>query len=190
MATATFSIGLLADITLSRTLFRIKNVLAITSAPMEVLVSILYWGLRAVRLSSSSVKLRDTQLREPKHQIDPRLVLPEHLPQLPIPADCSFHLVPAVVLALDLLFFSPPWTITFVPATVLSTVIAFGYWFWIELCYSYNGFYPYPIFEQLDRNGRIALFGMSAAVFTVSTFGLKRVQRYVHGGERAGKVKG
>ena len=41
--------GLLADVTLSRRLFAVKNTLSVASAPMECLISILYWGLRAVR---------------------------------------------------------------------------------------------------------------------------------------------
>lgn len=50
LATTTFVVGLVADITLNRTLFRIKNALSVASAPMECLISLLYWGLRAVWL--------------------------------------------------------------------------------------------------------------------------------------------
>ena len=48
MSTLTFAFGLLADLTLSSRLFRVKNVLSVCSAPLEVLVSILYWGLCAI----------------------------------------------------------------------------------------------------------------------------------------------
>ena len=102
----------------------------------------------------------------------------------------SFHGVPAIVLTLDLLFLSPPWTISVAPAFVLSAALAFGYWFWVELCYSYNGFYPYPLFEQLDTPGRAGVFTLSAIIFTVSTFGLKSVQGFLSGQERPGRVKG
>jgi hypothetical protein len=70
-------------------------------------------------------------------------------------ADLSFHAVPAISLCIDLLLFSPPYTIAFLPAFSLSGVIAFGYWFWIEQCYYYNKFYPYPIFEMLSTTQRI-----------------------------------
>ncbi|KAF2092787.1 hypothetical protein NA57DRAFT_81935 [Rhizodiscina lignyota] len=169
LATATFTVGLASDITLSTRLFRVKNFLAVTSAPMEVLVSILYWGLRA---------------------IDPKLVLPSWAPPLPVLYDVSFHGVPAIVLTLDILLLSPPWTISVAPACIISLILAFGYWFWVELCYSHNGFYPYPIFEQLNPPSRAALFALSAAVFAASTFALKGVQGLVNGGERPGKVKG
>lgn len=60
----TFACGLLADLTLNRQLFELKNGLSVCSAPLEVLVSILYWGLCA---------------------IDKKLVVPPdlHLPFLP-----------------------------------------------------------------------------------------------------------
>lgn len=48
LSTLTFIVALLADITLSRRLFLAKNLLSVCSAPMEVLISVLYWGLRVV----------------------------------------------------------------------------------------------------------------------------------------------
>lgn len=48
LSTLTFIVALLADITLSRRLFLVKNLLSVCSAPMEVLISVLYWGLRVV----------------------------------------------------------------------------------------------------------------------------------------------
>lgn len=57
------------------------------------------------------------------------------------PADLGFHLVPSVVMLVDILFLSPPWTITALPSMALSSCIAFGYWFWIEKCYSVNGWW-------------------------------------------------
>src|SRR5271156_4286644 len=48
LATMTFTAGALADITLSSRMFRIKNALSMCSAPLECLISTLYWGLRAV----------------------------------------------------------------------------------------------------------------------------------------------
>jgi hypothetical protein len=58
LATLTFTAGALADLTLSPRLFHIKNLLSMCSAPLECLISTLYWGLRA---------------------IDPKLVVPEEL---------------------------------------------------------------------------------------------------------------
>lgn len=170
LATATFTLGLLSDATLSRPLFLAKNILSCCSAPMEFLISTLYWGLRA---------------------IDPTLVVPKEL-ELPLETDISFHLIPTVMLLIDLLFLSPPWTISIVPALGLSGAIAFGYWFWIELCYSKNGFYPYPLFALLDQKQRVGLFVGSAVVMTLSTVILKWLYGKVNGVEgesRVGQVK-
>ncbi|KAE8381128.1 hypothetical protein BDV26DRAFT_279071 [Aspergillus bertholletiae] len=143
LSTLTFAIGLLADVTLSARLFLIKNLLSICSAPLEVLISILYWGLRVVNI--------------------------------------SFHAIPSIVLLIDLFLLSPPWTISIVPALSLSGAIAFGYWFWIERCFSYNGWYPYPIFEQLPFEGRVGLFALSAVVMALSTGTLKWLYGHVNG---------
>lgn len=55
LSTVTFAVALLADITLSRRLFLIKNILSVCSAPMEVLISVLYWGLRLVGLPVTNI---------------------------------------------------------------------------------------------------------------------------------------
>lgn len=54
-------------------------------------------------------------------------------------ADLGFHAVPSIVMLVDLLLLSPPWTISALPSLGLSSIIAFGYWFWVEQCFSYNG---------------------------------------------------
>lgn len=48
LALVTFAVALLADLILSPSLFRIKNVLSVCSAPLAVLISTLYWGICAI----------------------------------------------------------------------------------------------------------------------------------------------
>jgi hypothetical protein len=117
VAYATFIFGLLADITLSPQLFFIKNTLSLCSAPLEVLISLLYWGISA---------------------IDRELVVPPEIYIEPI-ADVGFHAMPSILLIIDLLFLSPPWTIRTLPAMALSSAIAVGYWAWVEECFKHNG---------------------------------------------------
>ena len=117
VATLTFVTGLLADLTLSPHLFIIKNTLSLCSAPLEVLISILYWGISAI----------DKSL----------LIFPGV--QISTYADVGFHAMPSILLTIDLLFFSPPWTINALPAMGLSSAIATGYWAWVEQCYKHNG---------------------------------------------------
>jgi len=137
--------------------------------------------------------LREDNLT-PHPKIDTSLVLPPDLPNLLLRDDFSFHLFPALSLVLDLLFFSPPYTIAVLPALGLSGFIAFGYWFWIEQCYAYNQFYPYPIFDVLSTSGRVGLFAASAGLMAAATGGLVWVYGVVNGREarraRSGNVKG
>jgi len=169
LSTVTFAVGLLADITLSRRLFRLKNILSVGSAPMECLITLLYWGLRAY---------------------DTKLVLPEWADPLALHSDLSFHAVPAIGLVLDLLFFSPPYTIAFLPSLALSFVIAFVYWLWIEHCFHFNDFYPYPIFAILTTSQRIGLFAFSALLMAISTGGLVWLYSVVNGNDYKKEYKG
>ncbi|KIV94294.1 hypothetical protein PV10_02076 [Exophiala mesophila] len=159
LSTTTFILGILADISLSRALFTAKNVMTLTAAPLEVLISLLYWGLRA---------------------IDPALVVPPEL-ELPWPADLSFHLAPTVFLLLDILLLSPPWSIRALPSLGLSSAIAIAYWLWIELCFSHNGFYPYPLFALLHFSHRVLLFASCAVAMAGLTSALKTVYALVNG---------
>lgn len=103
--------------------------------------------------------------------------------------DLGFHLVPAVVLSLDVLLLSPPWPS--MPANpqapvimlVTSSAVAFLYWFWIELCYSYNGYYPYPIFAILTTAQRIGLFALSGTTMWVVGGGLRALYAWINGYE-------
>lgn len=117
VAHLTFIFGFLADITLSPRLFAIKNTLSLCSAPLEVLISILYWGICA---------------------IDRELIVPPEIDIAPW-ADIGFHAVPSLLLTVDLLLLSPPWTIRRLPAMGLSLGIAVGYWAWVEQCFKHNG---------------------------------------------------
>ena len=119
LSLVTFSVGLVADLSLTRQVFEAKNFLAICVAPLEMLISVLYWSLCAID--------RDL-LYPPGLDLSP--------PLLP---DIGFHLAPAAFLTLDLLLFSPPWTIRGQEAMILSLCIAFFYWIWVEYCFSYNG---------------------------------------------------
>lgn len=158
-----FVIGILSDLTLSSTLFDMKNAICIVATPIEVLISLLYWGLRA---------------------IDPSLLMPDDMSIALLP-DMGFHLAPAVFLTIDLVLFSPPWTVPTYGVFSISTVLAFSYWYWVELCFSHNGWYPYPLFALLSTVQRVLLFVFCAFLTTTSSVLLKWVYARVNGLERA-----
>lgn len=113
----TFVIAAVADVTRSSTLFGIKNALSVVVTPINVVVTTLYFGLTA---------------------IDPALVVPPEF-RIPFAVDLGFHFAPGLLLVFDYLVLSPPWTVSTPVVMSLSTAIAFGYWYWVELCYSKNG---------------------------------------------------
>ncbi|KAF2790710.1 hypothetical protein K505DRAFT_377341 [Melanomma pulvis-pyrius CBS 109.77] len=166
ISTLCFASALLADITSSPALFALKNYLSLVAAPIEILISILYWSLRV---------------------IDPALVVPPDLPMLPLATDIGFHFVPAALLTLDNILLSPPWpTRPISPhapliTLVLSTSLAFLYWFWIEHCYTHNGFYPYPIFQLLSTSQRVGLFTVSGVLMWLVGAGLRAIYAGVNG---------
>ncbi|GAQ11599.1 UPF0641 membrane protein PJ4664.05 [Aspergillus lentulus] len=183
LSTLTFAVALLADLTLSARLFLVKNLLSICSAPMEVLISVLYWSLR---MWYRTGLIFQCTLASPQAGLLFRWIL-ELISYRS--ADIGFHAVPAIVLLIDLLLLSPPWTISIVPALGLSSTIALSYWVWIERCYKYNGWYPYPIFEQVRFEGRVGLFLMSAIVMALSTATLQWLYGRVNGFGTASKPK-
>ncbi|KAJ2978858.1 hypothetical protein NUW58_g7362 [Xylaria curta] len=162
LALCTFVVGLIADLTLSPALFQAKNSFAVCSTPLEVLVSILFWGICA---------------------IDKSLVFPPDS-QLDFLPNFGFHAAPGLFLSLDLLLLSPPWTIDGFAAIALSQTLALLYWFWVEYCYSQNGWYPYPIFDILSTWQRAMLFAFSAFLMTGSTMSLKWLYGRVNGLKR------
>lgn len=172
-----FVLGAVADLTRSATLFGIKNAISIVTTPLEVVVTILYFGISA---------------------IDPTLVAPPEY-AIPLDVDLGFHLFPAVLLVVDFLFFSPPWVIGAPAVMFLSTAFGFGYWYWVELCYSKNGWYgrlggneltlqrltlsryTYPIFGLLTTPQRAGLFIASAVLVTITSSVLKATYAKLNG---------
>ena len=54
-------------------------------------------------------------------------------------SDLGFHLFPALLLMVDLLLLSPPWTHTLLEAGGVGVLLAGVYWIWTEECYKRNG---------------------------------------------------
>jgi len=161
LATITFTFGILSDLTLSSKLFAWKNVFSVASAPMEILIATLYWGISA---------------------IDKTLVVPPEL-EIDMLNDLMFHAFPAIFLFVDLMLLSPPWTIKPLPAFTLAGTLAVTYWFWIDTCYRNNGFYPYPLFAAVDTSTRAIIFTISGVMMGLSTLALQWAYSLANGVE-------
>jgi len=69
-----------------------------------------------------------------------------------------------------------------------------AYWVWVEQCFGRNGFYPYPIFQQVGFEGRVGLFVGAAVVMVVNTSCLQWLYGVVNGkdvrsADRPGDIK-
>jgi FAR-17a/AIG1-like protein len=89
--------------------------------------------------------------------------------------------MPAIMLTLDLVLLSPPWTIRAYSSMAISMTLALTYWGWVEYCFSQNGWYPYPIFDILSTWQRALLVTVSAALMTASAMLLRRVYGVING---------
>ncbi|RKF64544.1 UPF0641 membrane protein [Golovinomyces cichoracearum] len=155
LSCATFLFGLLADITLYAPLLFLHHKLALCSTPLETVVSIVYWTLSI---------------------IDPNLLVSPGI-HIGLSADFGLHAMPTILLILDLILFSPPWTISISQAAAISSTVGASYWMFLEHCFSQNEFYPYPLLGKLNLVQRATLFFFCAILMALNSLLLQRLQR-------------
>lgn len=162
-----FSCGLIADLTNSHHFFVIKITLCVCTAPLEILVSILYYGLEFLY---------------------PNSILPGELQSSNL-VDFAFHGAPAILLFIDVMFLSPQWEITTSRAFGLFLMLVVMYRGWLEWCYSYNGHYPYPLLSMLDYQQQTVLCAGSVAIMSLTTILLKWLYAGINGSGSATRLR-
>lgn len=151
------ALGVIFALTKSKLIKNLKDGLNKLSTPLELVISILYWGIRSY---------------------DPKLLINEEIQEgLPLWVDMSIHFLPAAVGSLDVLFFSPRWKTSFVNIFFQFSLCATAYWYWVDYAYSRNGFYPYPLFGLVSQEVRIGIFVGSVFIASISFAFLKLFQR-------------
>uniref|UniRef100_A0A060TGS5 ARAD1D33066p n=1 Tax=Blastobotrys adeninivorans TaxID=409370 RepID=A0A060TGS5_BLAAD len=152
--------GLFGVLSGIRSFRNIKAYMDLIAAPLEVLISVGYWGIVAY----------DRKL----------LMDPEIAPIPPLMFDIFLHALPAVSEIIDVLVFAPRWTKSY-EVLPLFFAVAGGYWSWVHLTFEKNGFFPYPLFAIVDTPGRAGIFTF-ATLFVSVVYGLlKRLQNVVRG---------
>jgi len=152
-ASVTFVFGFLADVSRSNFLFTCKNISLLIAAPVQPISC--HWQSADVPQLEALVTL----LFWPIYLYDPTLLVdPTVAPQLPLSIELAFHFFPTLFLMIDTLLFSPPWETHALAALSVFSVVGSGYWIWVERCYSYNNFYPYPLLDIMTQEHRLLLF--------------------------------
>ena len=127
LSTATFGLGLLADVAQSAALLSLKSSLSLCATSLELIVSILYWGAQglvagfALRRGIWSRSFRTSRSTW-----------------------CS-----SLFLLLYLFLLSPPWAIRAREAMAIGTAMTLAYWAWLEYCFYYNGWVGSRVYPLL-----------------------------------------
>lgn len=137
-----FALGLVAHVTRSQFLFRLKNNLHPIALALEAVVAVVYWPLRLFFLKLL-VK-------------DPSKIL------IPMLTDLSIHLMPVTSLLIDYLAFMPSWTLSRSAAFGACGILSTGYWFWLHhlIDFENGGEYPYAFLNHPSLYARIVIFGI------------------------------
>ncbi|GBC08866.1 hypothetical protein RclHR1_08440007 [Rhizophagus clarus] len=130
----------------------LKNWFMVVSVPLEGLISILYWSMVIY---------------------DETLLLDK--PRLPILIDFGFHLIPAVCLWTDFLFFAKEFRKSHSHIFYLLT-FAFCYAVWIQFYFAKYGTWPYPILSKLETQQRIGFYFTCFALCT----GIYHIGAFIH----------
>lgn len=138
-------LAVFSQLTRLRSLNALQSWVLMVTAPLEVVVAILYWPL----------KLYNNDLvKDPRFglKIDPQL-------------DRKCHLYPAILELLSATVFAQrKWRSGLVAPLALFIAIAGAYWSWAEHANSINGFYPYPLLGILEFHQKAILIGGAAFV--------------------------
>ncbi|RHZ86438.1 hypothetical protein Glove_51g82 [Diversispora epigaea] len=150
-----FVLALLYDIfTKSRVISILKNIFTAVSVPLEGLISLMYWSLILY---------------------DEKLILEPGNARLPFLIDLGFHLIPALCLWTDFLFFTKDFRKSHSHVFYIL-IFAFSYSIWIQFWFSQFGMWPYPLLAKLETQHRI---GVYLACFVLCT-GIYHLGAFVH----------
>ncbi|KZP24768.1 hypothetical protein FIBSPDRAFT_406409 [Athelia psychrophila] len=161
IAWATMVASLVTDIFPSFTAMRkLKRALLMTSLPLAVVISSIYWSLL---LLFPSLILQTNPNSEPSSSSDA-------LVRIPVSVDLSLHAAPGLALLADFMLFQPKFSKNEAryAAPVLVTLLASSYGWWVEYCASINGTFPYPFLTENPFNIRVGIYGGAATLALVS----------------------
>lgn len=150
-------VGIFAALLNCSKLRAVKQSLDVICAPVEFLISILYWSIKMV---------------DPGLLIDPRIAL---VP--PLWLDVCMHFLPSIVELIDVVFFHPQWTMSVLASVGMFSPFVYAYWVWIHFTYKKNGFFPYPMLEMVTTSQRIQIFVVSGIILALCQQAVRIIQK-------------
>jgi len=149
-----FLVCLLADITSSKTINKIKDVMFASAAfPIGIFVAVIFWGLWAV---------------------DRELIFPKKLDGFfPVWLNHFMHTTVLPLQLSELIFSSHKYPSRMVGGGITS-LLTLGYLIWIHVIYHYGGFWVYPVFRVLTPTMRPVFMAVCCLMgFTLYIIGEK-----------------
>ncbi|KAK7014960.1 MFS general substrate transporter [Favolaschia claudopus] len=160
VAWLTMVFGLLEDIFSLKTFRAIKRGLLIVALPTATIVSSIYWTL----------------LLGAPHLIVQKMPVGsgETPMMLPLRIDLALHAVPGLALLSDFMIFERRYgrnAIQFL-APALTSICTLWYGWWVELCASKNGTFPYPFLTLNPFDIRLRIYAAAGIVACLSFYTL------------------
>lgn len=153
----TFILGLIAHVSKSPVIFKIKNFVHTFAFIAEAVVTSVYWPLRLFFLK---LLVKNGQIR------------------IGLLTDLSIHLMPLVSLAVDFFFFMPNFAIPAYLVFFGCLALTSGYWLWLQKIIdpSKGGAFPYEFLNHDDKRVTLVVFW----TIGLSAFGQFLVMRFLY----------
>lgn len=164
-----FLVGLVAHVTKSPALFRLKNNLHPIALALESVVTLVYWPLR---LMFVHILVKDPTAKF-----------------IPIFIDLCLHAMPAAALLVDFFVFMPKWTLSPQKSFAACVVISLVYWVWLKYLIDFQngGEYPYMFLNFGGDATRLLIFVAVGLLGWVSFMVLRMLYDLVVAAEKVRK---
>ncbi|KAJ7219168.1 FAR-17a/AIG1-like protein [Mycena pura] len=168
VACLTMLVGLLADFFPAVTVIRTaKRALFIVAMPTATMVSSIYWTLL---LTSPHLIIHAA----PAEALEAVM--------LPMRIDLCLHAVPCLALLTDFMVFERKYgrSVIVYTAPLLSLLYTVSYAWWVELCATHNGKFPYPFLTFNPFEVRVFIYAGVGALACVSFYALNALHPKSH----------
>ncbi|KIY65646.1 hypothetical protein CYLTODRAFT_445228 [Cylindrobasidium torrendii FP15055 ss-10] len=157
-ALASFSTGILSDLTGSQGLRSAKRFLTLVTLPTQALIALAYCTTLFKLVNPKTLRVLPSGAMNATIPVFDDSTTPAHLP---FDVDFSLHAIPGLALVLDFFLFEERFLADTVVLPIISTA-SLSYAAWVEYCAEKNGKFAYPLLDGSCLEYRIAVYTISA----------------------------